>query len=92
MGAIVQPLCPRIGKWVTWLGASVLTVYVAMFFLPVVIGEAFASVPHDLNASIVLILAAVSVILTAWCDVELVREDRKKARSVAKPGRENAAT
>ena len=77
-GAIAQPYTPRVGKWLVWVGAAILTVNVGLFLLPQALGSmlVLARTP-DTNLLLFFLADVVSVVLMVWCDVALVVEDRK---------------
>lgn len=77
-GAILQPHWPRPGKWLLAIGAFVLSFYVAVFFIPPVIGHAKSLLAyHDLGVIGLVLLYAASVGLVAWSDVALIAEARR---------------
>ena len=86
-GAVLQRWSPCLGRWLMWLGAFYLTLFLALFFVrPVVwtLGR-----PHLINESslIFLSLAIVSMALVGWCDVALILGARR-VRKAPRPANE----
>ena len=81
VGAVAQPRSPLSGRWLMYVGAPILSVWILPYGVGVVC-EGVRNLPryHDLNSLVVITLWAVSFSLVAWCDIALVIEAIKANR------------
>ncbi len=85
LGAIIQPWSFRPGKWLMWLGAFFLTLYVGLFFAPQLVDITVTSGLRSLDSLgiwILFSLTAASVLLVIWCDIALAVEGRRSRHVV----------
>ncbi len=82
LGAIVQRWSPHPGRWLMWLGAFLLTLFVGLFVMPqgLYAFEALRSPLGGIRDVIAIALALASVALIGWCDVALI-DDAKRSRT-----------
>ena len=81
LGAVAQPRFPRSGRWLMYVGAPILSVWILPYGVGVV-SDGVRNLPryHDVNSLVVIILWAMSFSLVAWCDIALVIEAIKANR------------
>jgi hypothetical protein len=85
LGAIIQPWSFRPGKWLMWLGAFFLTLYVGFLFAPQIVDITVNSGLRSLDSLriwILFSLTAASVLLVVWCDIALAVEGRRSRHAV----------
>jgi len=84
LGAVVQPYSIRPGRWLTWVGASFLSVTILPAAAVLPLGDALA--PHGVLGRFFFPLWIASLILIVWCDAALIT-DAIKIRGRADPSR-----
>ena len=77
LGAIVEPWSRGLGKVLLAVGAAVLTFYCFFLGLPTLLLIRDLGTRHSFEDSIFLVLSLLSVVLVIWCDVMLVKNERK---------------
>ena len=77
LGTIVEPWSRGPGKVLLAVGAAVLTFYCVFLGLPALLLIRDLGTHHSFEDSIFLVLSLLSVVLVIWCDVMLVKNERK---------------
>ncbi len=91
VGATLQPYSPRSGRWLLWLGAFFVTMFVGVFLAPqaVWVSRIFR-LHHEIAILTFLFFFIASIPLVIWCDVALAAEALRRTHAKAenhKPSR-----
>lgn len=75
VGTVVQPWSPGPGRWLMWVGAFFVTVYVGGFVTPEAI-DSFRTIRyiHDRNIILLLSLFSLATLAAVACDIVLIAE------------------